>query len=140
MFETGRVFAVSGPSQLPHEREAFALVATGGAMEADRADASRELNFFDLKGALESANEAMNLPALDFEVAAVKHLQPGQSAAISTGGRRVGSIGRLAEAVAAAHKFRQLFSFRIDRTLFWRSKNTGAYFPTRFPSIGRESR
>ena len=43
----------------------------------------------------------MNLPALDFEMAVVKHLRQGQSASISIEGVRVGSIGRLAETIAA---------------------------------------
>ena len=54
LFETGRVFGVTNPGELPLEREAFALVATGGLVNAgDRAQAERELDFFDLKGALE---------------------------------------------------------------------------------------
>jgi phenylalanyl-tRNA synthetase beta chain len=141
LFETGRVFAISEPGQLPREREAFALVATGGAMEANRAEAGREIDFFDLKGALESANEAMNLPPLDFEMAAVKHLRSGQSAAIGTGGTRVGSIGRLAETVAAAHKFRQpVFVAEVDLTALLRMKELPVlYSPLpRFPSIVRD--
>src|SRR2546421_9023279 len=67
LFETGRVFGVDRPGELPLEREGFALAATGGAITANRAQADRELDFFDLKGALESAVEAMNLPPLDFE-------------------------------------------------------------------------
>jgi len=141
LFETGRVFAVSEPGQLPREREAFALVATGGAMEANRAQADRELDVFDLKGALEGANEAMNLPPLDFEMAAVKHLRPGQSAAISTGGTRVGSIGRLAETIAGAHKFRQpVFVAEVDLTALLEIKELPVlYSPLpRFPSIVRD--
>ena len=141
LFETGRVFAVSSPGELPLEREAFALVATGGAMEADRAEVSCEVDFFDLKGALESAMEAMNLPALDFEMAAVKHLRPGQSAAISAVGTRVGSIGRLAETVAAAHKFRQpVFVAEVDLTALLEIKERPVlYSPLpRFPSIVRD--
>jgi phenylalanyl-tRNA synthetase beta chain len=141
LFETGCVFAVSEPGKLPREREAFALVATGGIVEAGRAEVGREIDFFDLKGALESANEAMNLPPLDFETAAVKHLRPGQSAAISAGGERVGSIGRLAETVAAAHKFRQaVFVAEVDLTALLEIKALPAlYSPLpRFPSIVRD--
>jgi len=32
LFETGRVFGVTRPGELPLEREAFALCATGGAV------------------------------------------------------------------------------------------------------------
>ena len=110
-------------------------------MEADRAEAGREIDFFDLKGALESANEAMNLPPLIFEMAAVKHLRPGQAAAVSTGGTRVGSIGRLAEPVAGGHKFRQpVFVAEVDLTALLEIKELPVlYSPLpRFPSIVRD--
>lgn len=141
VFETGRVFAVSEPGQLPREREALGLTGTGGAMEANRAEAERELDFFDLKGALESAVEAMNLPPLDSEMAPVKHLRPGQSAAISINGKRVGSIGRLAEKLSGAYKFRQpVFAAEVDLTALLEIKELPVlYSPLpRFPSIVRD--
>ena len=118
LFETGRVFVASADeSQLPDEREALALVATGGILEADRADAVRDLDFFDLKGALESALEAMNLPPALFSLANAKHLRPGQSAAIHANGAAVGSIGRLTEAASANYKFRQsVYVAELDLT------------------------
>jgi phenylalanyl-tRNA synthetase beta chain len=141
LFETGKVFGVIKPGELPLEREAFALAATGGAMAANRAEAERELDFFDLKGALESAVEAMNLPPLDFEMAEVKHLRPGQSAAISIKGTQVGSMGRLAEPLAAAYKFRQpIFLAEVDLTTLLETEELAVlYSPLpRFPSIVRD--
>jgi phenylalanyl-tRNA synthetase beta chain len=141
LFEMGCVFAASEAHELPIEREAFALVATGGAMEANRAQAEREVDFFDLKGALESAVAAMNLPPLDFEMAAVKHLRPGQSASISLEGARVGSIGRLAETLAGAYKFRQpVFVAEVDLSALLEIKELPVlYSPLpRFPSIVRD--
>jgi phenylalanyl-tRNA synthetase beta chain len=141
LFETGRVFGVVNRGELPVEREAFALAATGGATAANRAEAERELDFFDLKGALESAVEAMNLPPLDFEMAEVKHLRSGQSAAISIKGTQVGSIGRLAEPLAAAYKFRQpIFVAEVDLTVLLDTEELPVlYSPLpRFPSIVRD--
>jgi phenylalanyl-tRNA synthetase beta chain len=141
LFELGRVFAVAAEGELPREREALALVATGGALEANRAQAIRELDFFDVKGAIETANEAMNLPALTFESASIKHLRAGQSAAISANGTRVGSMGRLAEPVAAAYKFRQaVFVAEVDLTAVLEMKARPVlYTPLpRFPSIVRD--
>lgn len=108
LFEIGRIFSVSTAGELPQENLALALVATGGALEEDRAQAERELDFFDLKGALEAAVDWMNLSALTFTPLSVRHLRAGQSATIESGdGTAIGSIGRLAENVAAAYKFRQ---------------------------------
>src|SRR5688572_4309088 len=53
LFEIGRIFSISTPGELPQETLALALVATGGALEENRAQAERDLDFFDLKGALE---------------------------------------------------------------------------------------
>jgi len=142
LFELGRIFAASpDKSQLPDEREALALVATGALAEANRAQAARELDFFDLKGALESAIEAMNLPAPIFSLAQVSHLRPGQSATIHANGELVGSIGRLAETVATNYKFRQpVFVAELDLTALLQMKEQPVlYAPLpRFPSIVRD--
>lgn len=142
LFETGRVFTGSSDSsQLPDEREGLALVATGGTLEADRAQAARDLDFFDVKGALESAIEAMNLPKATFAAAAVKHLRPGQAAVIHANGAPVGSIGRLAESVSANYKFRQaVFVAEVDLTaLLAMPEEPVLYSPLpRFPSIVRD--
>ena len=141
LFELGRVFAANEPGQLPREREALALAATGGMVNADRAQAEREIDFFDLKGALEAGVAAMNLPPLDFASAEVIHLQPGQAAGISFKGGRVGSIGRLAEAIAVQYKFRQpIFLAEVDLTALLDTEELPMlYSPLpRFPSIQRD--
>src|SRR5882762_1935950 len=96
LFELGRVFRAGKQGELPDEREVLTLAATGGVLEADKAGPSRDFDFYDLKGALDTAREALKLPALDYCAAEVKHLRAGQSAAVSINGTRIGSIGRLA--------------------------------------------
>jgi phenylalanyl-tRNA synthetase beta chain len=141
LFEAGRVFAGSGGGDLPREREALALAATGGQLEANRADPIHELGFFDVKGPLEAAICAMNLPPLSFAAATVKHLRPGQSAAIHIDGIQIGSVGRLAESVAAEYKFRQpVFVAELDLTsLLDHSEQPVLYSRLpRFPSVVRD--
>jgi phenylalanyl-tRNA synthetase beta chain len=143
LFETGIVFAASGKmAELPAEREAFGLIATGRAVEAGRAAEARELDFYDLKGALEAAVDAMRLPALSFEQASVRHLREGQAARIGAeGGRALGSIGRLSEDAAAEFKFRQpVYVAELDLTELLKLKETPAlYTPlARFPSVVRD--
>jgi len=50
LFEIGRVFAGSSTGELrddlPNEREALGLIATGGALEEGRAQAVREIDFY----------------------------------------------------------------------------------------------
>ncbi len=141
LFELGRVFRGRAPGELPAERECLALAATGGIMETGKAAPARDFDFYDLKGALDAAVEALKLPSLDYEAAPVKHLRAGQTAAISINGSRVGSIGRLAESVAAEYKFKQtVFVAEIDLTALLEIPETAVlYSPLpRFPAIVRD--
>jgi phenylalanyl-tRNA synthetase beta chain len=106
LFEIGRVFGSAQNGELPLETLSLALVATGGAIEANKAQAERELDFFDVKGALETAVDWMGLSSLRFVAAETPHLRAGQSARMLIGEKEIGSIGRLAESVAANYKFR----------------------------------
>jgi phenylalanyl-tRNA synthetase beta chain len=141
LFELGRVFRAGKQGELPDEREVLTLAATGGVLEADKAGPSRDFDLYDLKGALDTAREELKLPALDYCAAEVKHLRAGQSAAVSIKGTRIGSIGRLAEAAAGIHKFRQpVFVAEIDLTALLEIKELPVLYARlpRFPSIVRD--
>jgi phenylalanyl-tRNA synthetase beta chain len=142
LFEIGRIFASSAPGELPKEREGFALIATGGALEAGRAQAAREIDFYDLKGTLEAAVEATNLGPLRFNKAKVRHLREGQAASINLGdGTAVGTIGRLSEPLAVAYKFRQaVYAAELDLSALLASgEKIVQYQPLpRYPSVVRD--
>ncbi len=142
LFETGRVFAApSADSERPVEREAVALVATGGAAEAGSAAAPRDLDFYDLKGALEAAAEAMRLPPLEFAPADVRHLREGQAARVTLGGREVGHAGRLSDELTASYKFRQpIYVAELNLgALLASAEEPVRYAPlARFPSVVRD--
>ena len=142
LFEIGRVFANFPGQELPTERAAAALVGTGGALEEHRAQAQRELDFLDVKGALEAAVDAMRLEPLSFKSSPVKHLRGGQSARVLLAdGIVIGSIGRLAEAVASTYKFRQpVYVAELDlTTLLGSTERTVHYQPLpRFPAVVRD--
>ncbi|MBV9209226.1 MAG: phenylalanine--tRNA ligase subunit beta [Acidobacteria bacterium] len=143
LFETGRIFATSYErGDLPREREALALVVTGGATEEQRAGHERELDFYDLKGALEMAVDAMNFLPLKFEEGSARHLREGQAANIClSDGRKIGYLGRLAEAVASDYKFRQaVYVAELDLTSLLQAREaTVLYTPlARYPSVTRD--
>lgn len=87
-------------------------------MAEGRAQASREIDFYELKGALEAGVDATKLGPLSFAKAKVKHLREGQAAEITLpDGTAIGSIGRLDESIAASYKFRQpVYVAEIDLT------------------------
>ncbi len=143
LFEAGRVFAAredKDEDERPNEVEAFALVVTGQALEEGRAT-GRESDFYDLKGALESAADAMRVVGLEFEAASVRHLREGQSARVTLRGAPVGTLGRLSEEVATDYKFRQpVYVAEVSLTALLTSvEEPSRYAPLpRFPSVVRD--
>jgi phenylalanyl-tRNA synthetase beta chain len=108
LFELGKGFGSEASEEgLPKERELFALTITGQEINEDRAMPGRELDFYDAKGALESAMESAGYDRTSFAAAEIKHLRPGQSAIVSVSGKPVGTIGRLNEEISTNYKFRQ---------------------------------
>ncbi|HKX84441.1 MAG TPA: phenylalanine--tRNA ligase subunit beta, partial [Pyrinomonadaceae bacterium] len=108
LFEVGKVFAAkAGEDPLPNERELLGVVLTGGETNADRTMPARELDFYDAKGAIEMALEAIGAPGATYTTADIKHLRPGQSAQIELNGKPIGSVGRINEEIAADYKFKQ---------------------------------
>jgi phenylalanyl-tRNA synthetase beta chain len=142
LFEIGRIFAASKPGELPQETLALALVATGGILEQNKAQAERDLDFFDLKGSLEAAVDWMNLGALSFVQTSARHLREGQGAEIKlSDGRKIGTIGRLAESVMASYKFRQtVYVAELDfAALLSGPEKVIQYSPLpRYPSVMRD--
>jgi phenylalanyl-tRNA synthetase beta chain len=108
LFELGKVFATNrSEDDLPTEKELFSLILTGGEISEGRSMPARELTFYDAKGALEAALDAVHAPRASFVAKDVKHLRKGQSAEIQIAGKSIGTIGRLSDEIATAHKFRQ---------------------------------
>lgn len=142
LFEIGRVFGAASQGKLPDERLALALVATGGAIEANKAQAEREFDFFDVKGALETAVDWMSLSPLTFTKAAAPHLRAGQSARINVDdGTEIGTIGRLAESVAANYKFRHpVYVMELDLESLLSGPGRVVQYSSlpRYPSVVRD--
>ncbi len=142
LFEIGKVFSASQKeNDLPNERELFALVLTGNETLQNKAMPLRQLDFYDAKGALESAIDAAKLSPLDFRAIDVKHLRKGQAAEVLSGGKSVGTIGRLNDEIASTYKFRQpVFVAEVDLQILLESKEpTIVYQPLPvYPSIVRD--
>jgi phenylalanyl-tRNA synthetase beta chain len=136
LFELGKVFATSN-GELPVERELFSIVLTGSEVFDNKAVTGKELDFYDAKGALEIALDAINLPRMEFAAKDVKHLQKGQSAEIISGGKTVGTIGRVNNSIAESYKFKQpVFVAEVDlQTLFQSTEQPVFYKPlSKFPA------
>jgi len=109
LFEIGTRFTAAG------ETRAVAMALTGAATEHWKGGA-READFFDVKGMVEAIGGALDLP-LQFETAAVPYLLPGQTAAVLTGGVRIGVVGRVTPSIVderGAPKQDAVFAAEID--------------------------
>jgi phenylalanyl-tRNA synthetase beta chain len=141
LFELGKAFSANLPNELPNERELFAIAVTGGDVVEGRKLNSREVDFYDAKGAVESALEAVGSPQAAFVADEIKHLRRGQSAAVVLDGKKVGSVGRLNEEIAADYKFKQpVYVAEIDiQAVLAATPNPRAYAALpKFPSIVRD--
>lgn len=141
LFEIGRIFAAHSGAELPNEIESLAFVVTGGAVEEGRAQAPREVDFSDVKGALEVAVDSMKLGPLAFAAGHAKHLREGQTAVIKVHEQAIGSMGRLAESTASSYKFRQpVYVGELDLTsLLATDEKPIRYQPlARYPAVFRD--
>lgn len=142
LFEIGKAFAAGrGQGNLPTERELFALVVTGGDLLEGRAMPPRELDFYDAKGALESALSAAGIDNATFSAADVRHLRSGQTALISLNGSPAGTIGRLSEELSAEYKFKQpVFVAEIDLQLVLEAETRPVVYASlpKYPSVVRD--
>lgn len=143
LFEIGKVFAAkTGEDELPAEKELFSIAVTGGEVWQKKAVPSRELDFYDLKGALESALEAAGFPDAEFSAEQIKHLRKGQSASISLNGRKIGFLGRLNDEIAAGYKFKQpVYVAEIDLQTVLEGKTPPVLYQPLpiYPSILRDA-
>jgi phenylalanyl-tRNA synthetase beta chain len=106
LFEMGRVFEESDGDERPLERELLGL-AMSGAAAPDDWRLTRALDFYDLKGAVETVLDSLNLSGFTIDRASVEYLHPGQSAVLMRDGVEVARLGRLHPRLNSLYKFRQ---------------------------------
>ncbi len=119
LFEIGKRFVNEGEER-PAETEMLAIVGSGARNEDDwQTTASSNggrMDFYDVKGTVESVAEALGLPALAFAQDGARNslhpflhpfLHPGRAAEIRLDFDVVGFIGQLHPRVAARYKFKQ---------------------------------
>lgn len=137
IFETGLVFEEhNGIQQQPH----LGGLILGNVADETWTGKGREVDFYDIKGDLESVLAlAVDSEAFDFEVAEHPALHPGQSAAILKSGEVVGYIGALHPVIQKKLDFPgsvYLFDIKLEAI----SQRTVPSFKelSRFPEVRRD--
>jgi phenylalanyl-tRNA synthetase beta chain len=106
LFEIGRVFEASASDERPIEREVLGIAMTGSVFPDDWRGA-KQIDFYDLKGAVEAALSTLNISGFTINRARVEYLHPGQSAVLARDGEEIARFGSLHPRVASLYKFRQ---------------------------------
>ncbi len=97
LFEAGSRFTSAG------EGRAVACALTGTGTTPHWSAAARPADFFDIKGIVELLCRAFDVATPEFAATDAPFLVPGRSAAVSSGGSRLGVLGQLDPRIAEAH-------------------------------------
>ena len=95
LFELARVYLPQAEGELPREANLAGLVMTGRREPVDRFATEGELDYFDLKGAVDVLLDRLGVEGIRFERAEHGALHPGRAAALCLGDRMVGLLGEL---------------------------------------------
>lgn len=137
LFELGRVFASA--AEAPQETLRVAAVATGSALAEQWAAAASEVDFYDVKGDLESLLAlAGGLDAVEYRPCDVGWLHPGRSAEVWRQGRRLGVIGHLHPRLAAQLDLDEVVVFELDVEPLCERQVPRAQELSRYPSVRRD--
>jgi phenylalanyl-tRNA synthetase beta chain len=139
LFEIGRSFhAPTQDGAEPREVLRLAAVVQGGAVAEQWGDKRRGLDFYDVKGDLESL-AALAGASLEFRPARLPWLHPGRSAEVLREGQPIGVVGSLDPRLAAALDVDpETFVYEIELDALARRALAVAQPLSRFPSVRRD--
>jgi phenylalanyl-tRNA synthetase beta chain len=95
-FEIGKAFIGEGKGELPREEELIAAVAMGLRYEESWHFKEDRVDFYDLKGCLETMFRSLRIDNVRFESSIGEpFLHPGRSCGIVAGNERIGVVGEI---------------------------------------------
>ncbi len=107
LFEIGKVYLPpSNGDGEPVEEERLCLMVSGQTEQGWR-QVPRELDFYDLTGALEILRSHFRWPALEFSFGGAGYFEPDQSFALFLHGAVIGRIGRFTDQVLSRFDIKQ---------------------------------
>ena len=143
-FELGKVFRDRGPDEQPHEAEMLAGAWTGARRETGWYGKPSACDFFDIKGAVESLFEALQIENVAYRAPAsgeAPYLREDAAAAIVARDQPIGLLGELAPEVAARFNLKQhvfVFELALARLQALIPERIEARAIPKFPSIARD--
>lgn len=141
LYEIARVYWPKAGSVLPQEPLHLSIGLTGDLREYAWNQSHAEVDFYDIKGVLETIGTKFNLPELTLQRSAQPFLHPGQGADIIVGGQPVGFMGQVHPDVAAEYGLtKRAFIMELDLTLLNPLRKTEVLFEPlpKFPALERD--
>ena len=140
LFEIGRVFQAGSAGGPPDEALHLAAVACGSAHVQQWGDTERAVDYYDLRGDLESLLAMTGTFAeVDFVPAQVSWLHPGRSARIERDGQVLGHLGHLHPALLRRLDLDQeVLVLELDLALLAQRSVPMARTPSRYPAVRRD--
>jgi phenylalanyl-tRNA synthetase beta chain len=95
-FEVGKVFLLRPGEELPDEPRRLSIVMTGPREQRHwLATGGPDLDFFDLKGVVETLLERLHVSGVVFEAVQHPTFQPGRTARLRIGKAEIGTLGEV---------------------------------------------
>lgn len=139
-FEMGTTYSL-GLAGAPEERRVLSLGLSGRRRVESVHDSEKALDFFDLKGDLETLFDAFDVPGLRFAPKECRYLDADLSGRFSTGDETLGVFGRLSGEIAGRYKLRQdawLAEVNLGRLLEYPLR-ARAFRPfSKYPAVERD--
>ena len=140
LFETAKVFLPQPGAKLPREAAWLAGLMYGAREEVSWAAASREaVNFFDLKGVVESLLEGLQIPEVNFRPEALPpYLSRG--ARVYAGPRELGCLGEVAPEIGERLDLEgAIFVFNLSLEALAQAATPPLFSPLpRYPALYRD--
>ena len=142
LYEVGKTFSPVPGEELPREDLKLAGVATGARYpELWNLPRDQEVDFYDVKGVLESLLEGLGIQEVVFVPSNVSFLHPGKSADMILDDESIGFLGEVAPAKVREYDMpgKVLMFEVLLEPLFVRMRKEGVFTPIpRYPYIERD--
>jgi phenylalanyl-tRNA synthetase beta chain len=153
LYEVGKTFTAISGSELPREDLMLGGAAAGARYpklwhfqrgevdERGRIDAKREIDFYDVKGALETLLEGLSVAGVDFVPSRISFLHPGKSADLILSGERIGFVGEVAPKRLREQGFSssvQIFEILLEPLFAESCKKKAFKSISRYPYVERD--
>lgn len=142
LFELGSVFLHEADklSTLPVEKMRLALLLTGRRAPTSWSGEGEAIDFYDLKGRIDSLIRHFNLPEPVWEAAQVAGLHPGRTAEIRLGSRLLGYAGQLHPTLQADMDLADTYVAELDLELLVEAADYAIDFRPlpRYPAVTRD--